>query len=287
MSTAVKKIADEREFSFSNKEFDLLRRVVRSQTGIVLSDQKKEMVYGRLARRIREIGLTDFGQYCDLIEGRDGSSEVEKLVNAITTNLTKFFREEHHFKHLAKYLESISLDASRRAKNNKIRIWSAGCSSGEEPYSIAMTVFDNISNVAAWDIKILATDLDTNMLHTGKTAEYKSESEESVPSIYHKRMFTSSKRDSKTRIVASNLRNLVTFKQLNLLHKWPLRQKYDVIFCRNVLIYFDSETKTDLVKRYIDQLAVGGILYLGHSESLLDNTHGLQLVGQTTYRKVC
>ncbi|MEH6404584.1 MAG: protein-glutamate O-methyltransferase CheR [Sneathiella sp.] len=287
MSAATRKTADEREFSFSNKEFDLLRKVVRSQTGIVLNDQKKEMVYGRLARRIREIGLADFGEYCDLIQSPAGSHELEKLVNAITTNLTKFFREEHHFKHLAKYLKSITLDADRRTKDSKIRIWSAACSSGEEPYSIAMTVSNSITNLAAWDIKILATDLDTNMLQTGKTAEYKSDSEENVPSIYHKRMFEGSKPDRKTRVIARNLRDLVTFKQLNLLHKWPLRQKYDAIFCRNVLIYFDSKTKTDLVKRYIDQLAVGGILYLGHSESLLDNTHGLQLVGQTTYRKVC
>jgi len=275
----------EREFALSDSEFKNLTELVRSLTGIVLGDHKKEMVYSRLARRLRELGMESFSQYCALLKSKTSDTETGFLVNAITTNLTKFFRESHHFDFLTDHLTEIQNDPFRRSGDKKIRIWSAACSSGEEPYSIASTLMNKVSALSHWDVRILATDLDTNMLEKGRSGIYGINALQGIPDDYLGVFKASTTQKNDQLIINPIIKNLVHFKKLNLLHQWPMQKKYDVIFCRNVLIYFDAETKASLVKRYSEMLLPGGILFLGHSESLLKDTCNLSLIGRTAYRK--
>ncbi|MFT6557605.1 CheR family methyltransferase [Sneathiella sp.] len=277
--------SSESEFAFSDTEFKRLTGIVRELTGIVLGDHKKEMVYGRLARRLRKLGMQSFAQYCALLDSQNASQETGFLVNAITTNLTKFYRESHHFDFLTDHIGRIQSDTARRSGDKKVFFWSAGCSSGEEPYSIASTVMSRFPSLAQWDVKILATDLDTNMLDTGKAGQYPASAIKDIPSEY-RRVFNDNTTKKGDKIyIRDRTKALVHFKQLNLLHPWPMKQKYDAIFCRNVLIYFDAETKHMLVKRYTDLLRPGGMLFLGHSESLQSKIKGLTLIGRTAYQK--
>ncbi len=273
------------EFVLTDAEFKKLTNIVRELTGIVLGDHKREMVYGRLARRLRELGMQSFAQYCSLLDSQESETETGFLVNAITTNLTKFYRESHHFDFLTDHLKAICDDPSRRTGDKSVLIWSAGCSSGEEPYSIASTILSKVPTMAQWQVKILATDLDTNMLATGQAGIYSKNSLQDIPSDYA-RVFQENTKVENDRIhVRERAKDLVHFKQLNLLHPWPMKKKYDVIFCRNVLIYFDGPTKEGLVKRYADMLVPGGMLFLGHSESLQNKIDKLTLIGRTAYRK--
>jgi chemotaxis protein methyltransferase CheR len=274
----------QKEFPFTMKEFRYLSSIVYDQTGIVLKDHKINMVYSRLARRLRELGLKSFADYCRLLEGEGGAAESGVFINAITTNLTKFFRESHHFDHLADTALAETVANGDKTGNRRLRIWSAGCSSGEEPYSIAMTLLARVPRLGAWDAKILATDLDTAMVARGKSGTYPKGDLENVPAQYRKRFFTLS--DDRSQAVAGNtLRQLITFKQLNLLKPWPMKGPFDAIFCRNVMIYFDEETKTRLIARYAKMLKPGGWLYIGHSETLLDTAGAFQLNGRTIYRR--
>lgn len=273
------------EFALSDAEFKKLTGIVRELTGIVLGDHKKEMLYGRLARRLRDLGMQSFSQYCALLDSKDADQETGFLVNAVTTNLTKFYRESHHFDFLTDYLKSLQSDSVRLGGDRSVLIWSAGCSSGEEPYSIASTLLSKTPSMASWKPRILATDLDTNMLTTGQAGIYSKNSLNDIPDDY-KKVF-----EENTKIVGDKIhlrdkpKSLVHFKQLNLLHPWPMKQKYDVIFCRNVLIYFDGPTKEGLVNRYAGMLRPGGMLFLGHSESMQNKIPGLSLIGRTAYRK--
>jgi len=203
-------------------------------------------------------------------------------VNAISTNLTAFFREEHHFD----FLKS-DLIAEKRKNNDKVlRIWSAACSTGEEPYSIAMALIEGISDIDNWDIKIFATDIDSNVVQTAKKGVYKLQSIENLaPERLKKHMKKGSGNNSGFLKINEDVKSLIRFKQLNLLKKWPLKEKLDVIFCRNVVIYFDKETKLDLVSRFYDQLKPEGYLLMGHSESLHGISEQFNLLGKTVYQK--
>jgi len=274
-----------REFALSHEEFKKLTGLVHSLTGIVLGDHKKDMVYSRLARRLRQLGLQSFSQYCALLDSKKAAQETGFLVNAITTNLTKLYRESHHFDSMAEYLTDISRDKIRNSGDKSLLIWSAGCSSGEEPYSIASTILSKVPSLGQWNLRILATDLDTNMLDTGRAGIYPKSALDGIPEAYQpviKEHITL--KDNKIH-VKDRAKSLVHFKQLNLLHDWPMKRKFDVIFCRNVLIYFDNPTKDNLVRRYADQLLPNGMLFLGHSESLLNKPDDLQLIGRTSYVK--
>jgi chemotaxis protein methyltransferase CheR len=269
-----------REFEFSDEDFQALRRLVREVTGISLSEQKRELVYGRLARRLRALNLRSFREYRTLLSQDDGR-ELVQLCNAITTNLTAFFREPHHFEHLRREVAQWG-QASKR-----LRVWSAGCSSGEEPYSIAITVTEALPDIAERDAKILATDLDTNMVSTAQDGIYPAASLDDMPKGRRVRFFerTSRGRESASISVAQPVRRLITFKQLNLIGEWPMKGPFDAIFCRNVMIYFDGPTKANLVKRFVNLLKPGGFLYIGHSETLLEKQSGLHITGPTIYRK--
>lgn len=270
----------EREFPFTRDDFQFLAGLAQARTGIVLAEQKKDMVYGRLARRLRALKLQSFREYCNILQSPAGADEMSHLVNAITTNLTSFFRENHHFEHLRDFLGGI-------AKNNpgggKLRIWSAGCSSGMEPYSIAMTMREAIPALHKWDARILATDIDSNMLATGQRGEYAAADTDNISAAYKKFVQPTASPDRVT--MAEDLRQMIAFKQLNLLEDWPMKGPFDAIFCRNVAIYFDKETKKRIFEKYASLLKPDGWLYIGHSENLHGITSLFTLAGRTMYRR--
>jgi len=273
----------QREFEFTDNDFNFIRKLVGESTGIVLADAKRQMVYGRLARRLRDLGLKDFKSYCVLIKNGD-SSEVTKFTNAITTNLTSFFREAHHFEYMSKILLPELL--KRNQHTGRIRIWSAGCSTGEEPYSIAMVIREFFSSHPNWDVKILATDLDTNVLETARAGLYDLEKLNGISQKRKKRWLRRGRGDAKDKVkVCTELQDIITFNQLNLLETWPFHGPFDLIFCRNVIIYFSKDTQRVLVERYANKMASEGRLFLGHSESLFKVTERFALQGQSMYKK--
>lgn len=269
----------DREFPMSERNFRELKKIAYEVTGINLSDHKQNMIYGRLARRIRALSLRNFDQYCDLL-GQDSSPEIREFVNAITTNLTAFFRENHHFEYVKNTLLPDLL--RRKQGERRIRIWSAGCSTGEEPYSLAMVV-RSLPALNTWDVKILATDLDSNVLEKAESGEYAAERFASIPPQYHALV----EREPQRNVIAmrSELRRLVTFKQLNLLHSWPMKGPFDIIFCRNVVIYFDAPTQIQLFDRYANMLVSQGHLFIGHSESLHKISDRFVSLGRTIYQR--
>jgi chemotaxis protein methyltransferase CheR len=273
---------EEREFAFSDRDFRFLSELVAKRTGIVLADHKRDMVYSRLARRLRALHLTTFSDYCALVESDEGESEMGNLVNAITTNLTSFFRESHHFDHLRDHV--IRPLAASNPSPKRLRIWSSACSSGMEPYSIAMTVKYALPNLASWDARILATDIDTNMLENGKKGLYPGEQFENIPAGYHSSV---ERLKQEGRIcMADDLKQLIAFKHLNLLEHWPMQGPFDAIFCRNVVIYFDKPTQQKLFARMADLIKPNGWLYIGHSENLFNVCDRFELTGRTIYRKI-
>jgi chemotaxis protein methyltransferase CheR len=286
LSKAAKPADDAREFAFRGEDFDYIASLVYERSGIVLSAHKKDMVYTRLARRLRSLGLPSFRDYCALIQSESGTDEIGALINAITTNLTKFFRENHHFDHLRQAVLRDLADQSARGQARRVRIWSAGCSSGEEPYSIVMTLAEALPNLAQWDARILATDLDTSMVAKASAATYPASSLADVAPGIRAKYLERGRRGEEEFVVVERLRRLITFKQLNLLGPWPMKGAFDAIFCRNVMIYFDAPTKAELVRRFAGLLKPHGWLYVGHSESLLDDQTCFKLTGRTIYRKV-
>ncbi len=271
------------EFDFSDEDFDFLRKLVFEKTGITIQPHKKTMVYGRIAKRIRKLGLKSFKEYSDFVTGPDAGGEVIDFINAITTNLTKFFRENHHFEHLHKV--GLPQAIAKNRKDKRLRIWSAGCSAGMEPYSIAMTLRDTLRDVDSWDAKILATDIDTNMLNTCRNGEYKIDELESIPAKYQSDYV---KVDAENEIIlmSDKLKKLIAFKQLNFIDPWPVKGPFDIIFCRNVVIYFNKDTQKTLFNKFADVMAPEALLYIGHSESLHNVCDRFQLVDKTTYKKI-
>jgi len=274
----------EREFKFTDRDFNFIRKLVGDSTGIVLAEAKRQMVYGRLSRRLRDLGFSEFKTYCELIS-ENNSPELTNFVNAITTNLTSFFRENHHFEYLKNKLLPELL--KRNEDSRRIRIWSAGCSTGEEPYSIAMVVREFFESRPNWDVKILATDLDTSVLKKASNGLYDLEKIEGISKQRQKRWLLRGKDAFCEKAkVSSELQDIITFKQLNLLGDWPFKGPFDLIFCRNVVIYFSKDTQRTLIKRYVAKLASQGHLFLGHSESLFKVSEEFKLLGQSLYRKV-
>lgn len=269
-----------REFPMSAANFKLIKELAYEWTGIKLSDHKENMIYGRLARRVRALNLDNFDQYCSLLQSED-AVEQREFINSITTNLTSFFRESHHFDYLKNQLLPDLL--KRNAASRKIRIWSAGCSTGEEPHSIAMVVA-SMAELKNWDVKILATDLDSNVLERGGSGVYTIDRVESLPSAYKQFVKRASVGDQVK--IADEVRSLITFNQLNLLHAWPMKGSFDVIFCRNVVIYFDLETQRTLFDRYADKLVPKGKLFIGHSENLHKISERFLGLGRTIYEKI-
>jgi chemotaxis protein methyltransferase CheR len=272
----------DRDFPLSDADFARIAGLVHAIAGIVLPENKRPLVHSRLVKRLRALGLAGFADYADLIG--DGGSEAERreLVSAVTTNVTSFFREQHHFDLLAQTV--LPPLAARAREGGRVRIWSAGCSSGEEAYSIAATVLDALPEAPRLDVRILATDIDEKMVQRVRSAVYPAESVAELSPDLRRKLFGAAQ-GSELRI-ADGLRALVTCKPLNLQQAWPMRGPFDVIFCRNVVIYFDRPTQERLWSRYADLLPPGGYLMVGHSERVSGAAlSAFEAVGVTAYRR--
>lgn len=271
-----------REFSLNDAEYRSIRDRIYGLAGIRLGDQKQDLVYSRLTKRLRALGLVDFTSYLKVLDGPMGHQEVELMLNALTTNLTSFFREEHHFEHLQNVALQSCLD-QLSGVDRHVRIWSSACSTGEEPYSIAMSILQSQIEPSDRKVKILATDINTDVLNQASEGRYSKTVLLKCPANYRQyfKIF-----DDESGEIDSSVRNLISFRKLNLLGNWPMSRKFDIIFCRNVLIYFDNETKLRLIQRFIDILKPKGWLYLGHSESASGGHPALEPTGRTIYRKV-
>lgn len=274
----------QREFLFSDADFRGLAQFAYEQAGIALADSKRNLVYSRLSRRLRSLGLQTFREYREHLAS--DPSELESFINAISTNLTKFFREAHHFDHFRTHVALPFVQAAHGKSGRRLRVWSAGCSTGEEPYTIAVVLKREIRDIERHDVRILATDIDTEVIGKGTRGKYPANSIDEVPKTYREFFQpVGGDRASEDVIVREEARNLVTFRRLNLMEPWPFTGNFDAIFCRNVMIYFDGPTKTALIERFTQKLKPGGWLYIGHSESLNGSHPGLSLVGRTIYRR--
>jgi chemotaxis protein methyltransferase CheR len=271
------------EFQFTKVDFDRVRRIVYDHAGISLADSKQNLIYNRLSRRLRSLNFNDFNLYLTYVEGEGYDQEFTHLINAVTTNLTFFFREIHHFDYLADDLFPSLL--KRNAQTKKVRIWSAGCSTGEEPYSIAIVAKEVFPS--DWDVQVHASDLDTNVINTAKIGLYQIDSLKGVSHERVKRWFLKGSGNNEGMVkVKPELQTIIHFQQVNLMHDWPWKEGFDIIFCRNVVIYFDKPTQQKLFKRYHELLRDQGHLFIGHSESLYKVSEEFKLLGKTIYQKL-
>jgi chemotaxis protein methyltransferase CheR len=269
--------------AFSDAMFDRIRQFMHEKTGVVLNDAKKDMVFGRLYKHITLTGLSSFATLCDALEAGDVVQQ-NVVINAITTNLTSFYRERHHFDFLSEQVIQDLMEANSTTR--RIRIWSAGCSSGEEAYSIAMCLLDKVPALSDWDIKILATDVDLNMLAQAKTGVYAIDRLEGISPELRKRWFRKGQGRNQQKVkIKEDLKQFVRVKYLNLLESWPMEGPFDIIFCRNVVIYFDKNTRQRLFDRFANILTAEGHLFIGHSENLFDISKRFRPLGQTVYQK--
>ncbi len=271
---------EQREFPMSEANFSALSKRIYHLAGISLSPHKKQLVYSRIAKRIRTLGLRSFDDYCQVVND-DDSPEITEFINAITTNLTSFFRENHHFDFLKSHVIPELKQVHRT--DRRIRVWSAGCSTGEEPYSIAATMNSQLAN-ENWDLRILATDLDSNVLAHARQGIYASDKVESLDDVQKKLLFERRNQDG-AMAVKQSLRQLITFNQLNLMQNWPMSGPFDVIFCRNVMIYFDKPTQKQLFEKFHSLLSNSGYLLIGHSESMHGMDRKFRNLGKTMYQK--
>ena len=264
-----------KEFDFTTHDFERVRALIHKKAGIALADSKQEMVYSRLARRLRAIGVSSFAQYLnDLESGRD-DQEWEAFTNALTTNLTSFFRESHHFPILAEHVRKV---------REPIEIWCSAASTGEEPYSIAMTVCEAFNTLTP-PVKIIATDIDTNVLAAGATGVYGMDRLDKLAPERARRFFLKGRgaQEGFAR-VRPELRKMISFTPLNLLaESWPVKGQLDVIFCRNVMIYFDKPTQGKILSRFAPLMKPDGLLFAGHSENFLYVSDAFKLRGKTVY----
>lgn len=267
------------------RDFEVIARIAREEAGLVLHPEKAPMVLARLGKRMRALGLATLSDYCGVLTGPDAARERQELVWVLTTNVTSFFRERHHLDHM---VQSLVPDWRRRLEaGGRVRIWSAGCSSGEEPYSIAMSLFDALGDPAGRDLKILATDIDPNVLALARAGRYPAAALDRLPAGWRDRFFDLAPDAADRFDLRDTVRRLVTLRPLNLLAPWPMRGRFDAIFCRNVVIYFDHETQAALWPRFAAACAPEGHLYLGHSERIEDPAAaGFRTVGTTTYRRI-
>ncbi|MEZ5235623.1 MAG: protein-glutamate O-methyltransferase CheR [Acidimicrobiia bacterium] len=273
-------IAEQREFAFDRRHFQLLRTVARDEAGIDLNDSKDSLVYGRVVRRIRELGLSSFDEYCALVAAKR-SSERSEFINCITTNVTAFFREPHHFSFLRD--EALPELMAERAGSRRLRLWSAACSTGQEPYSLAMTVADAVPDT--WDCKILATDIDSNVVAYAERGVYTPRELAGVGPEHRRWFRPADEADPSAMQISPKLQRSMYFRVLNLMEPWPMRGPLDVIFCRNVIIYFSAETQHRLIDRFAQLLAPDGYLVIGHSESILHAPDRFEALGRTIYRR--
>jgi len=273
------------EFPISENNIDVIEAILQQESGVRLGVSRDTMVYSRLVKRLRKLHLENFNDYCRLIEDRSNVEERKFMVDALTTNHTHFFREEHHFDHM----KAQSLPALLAAAKNgaRIRLWCAGCSSGEEPYCMAITILSLLPNAGSYDIKILATDIDRKILEKARTGIYPERGTTKIPQEIRDRWFekVQSGLDVSYKVVAE-VRNLVSFRELNLITDWPMKGPFQIVFCRNVVIYFDDEIKSRLWQKFSEMVAPQGTLYIGHSEHVSGPaTKVFKTIATTTYER--
>lgn len=252
------------EFPFTEQDFNQIAGLLYEQAGISLTPSKGTLVYSRLAKRLRALGLQSFAEYCALVSSADGKDERATMLNALTTNVTRFFREPHHFDHLRDQV--LAPLVSRIKAGKRVRIWSAACSSGQEPYSIALTVLSLLPEAPHLDVKILATDIDSLVVAQGREGLYSEDLVEPIPTAFRERWMTREPGQRGMWRMGPAAKSLVTFRELNLIGAWPMKGPFDAIFCRNVVIYFDEPTQERIWSRFADLLPGGAHLYIGHSE---------------------
>jgi chemotaxis protein methyltransferase CheR len=266
---------DEREFVFTPTDFSRIRKLIHQKAGISLSEAKSDMVYSRIGRRLRVLGQDSFKNYLDHLEGDSNPDEWEAFTNALTTNLTSFFREEHHFPILADHIIDLK---------KPIRIWCSAASTGEEPYTIAMTACEAFGTLKP-PVEIIATDIDTNVLATAARAVYPYDRVSKLSESRRKQFFQKGTGAHEGSVrVRNELRSLIAFQPLNLLEEsWALKEPFDVIFCRNVMIYFDKPTQAKILSRFVPLMKPHALLFAGHSENFLYVSNALHLRGKTVY----
>lgn len=267
------------EISLSEREFARVKARVYAAAGISLSDAKRTLVISRLSKIVRALGLKSFDNYLDHLERAGSPEDAQNFVNALTTNLTRFYREDHHFEHLRSYVERL---IAQRPRGTRLRIWSAGCSTGQEPYTIGLDLVAAFPELKRWDFRILATDIDTAVLSKAARGIYP---EAELNGLTRERAGLFERDGNGTIRVPAGVRELVSFKPLNLIAGgWPMKGPFDAIFCRNVAIYFDKPTQGTLFSRLAAMLAPEAFLYIGHSENLGSGGEGFRLVGKTVYQ---
>jgi chemotaxis protein methyltransferase CheR len=268
-------------YSITSDEYQRLCALIYQESGIALGGQKEAMLVGRLSKRLRDLGLATFTEYYEKVREDQTREEFTRLLDLISTNKTDFFREPKHFDFLREQV------LPELAQVKRVRIWSSACSTGEEPYTIAMTLYDCIQAPDQWDMKILASDLSTRVLATAASGTYDEEQLQKVPSDVVKRHFLKGRGEHSGLLkVKPHLADMIQFRRLNLMDdRFPIKSPLDVVFCRNVMIYFDHATQETLVNKFYRYLKPGGYLFIGHSESLQWVTHPFKSIVPTIYRK--
>ena len=270
----------------SEQDFRKVRDCVHELVGINLNEGKRELVIARLSKRIRQLGMKSVGDYLNYVREEQTQRELITMLDALSTNLTSFWRESQHFEYVAKVIVPRMMERTRQTDDFRIRAWSAGCSSGEEPYSLAMVIMAALDRPIRWDIKLLATDLSTRMLAIAREGLYSPERVKPLPQDLRMRYLIAEESEVGRRFrVSDEIKALVSFARLNLMETWPMRGPMDFIFCRNVMIYFDKPTQAKLVHRFYDLLKPSGTLLIGHSESLTGIEHNFRYVRPTVYEK--
>jgi chemotaxis protein methyltransferase CheR len=272
------------EPQLSESEFELFSSLVASHTGIALGAHRRALLEARLGKRLVALGLSTFVDYYRVLKEQDpNGEELARFVNAVTTNKTEFFREPHHFAYLRERLAP----ALEGRADRSLRVWSAGCSSGEEPYTIAITLLESLRDPAGWDLRILASDIDTEMLDRAKAGVYRLDDLGGLPRAALRRHFLRGVGENEGLVrVKASVRDLVVFRRINLLEAtWPIRTSFDVVFCRNVIIYFDPSTQAQVLERLVGYVKDEGLLVLGHTEGVHGVVAGLHQAGLTIYRK--
>ena len=268
-----------------DRVFDAIVRIAKDEAGLMITEKKRALVQSRVSRRLRALELSDFDAYLQRVSSGEDPGELANMISVLTTNVSSFFRENHHFDTLRSQILPELLN--RAVRGERIRLWSAGCSSGQEPYTLAMLLLEQDPTAARLDVKILATDIDQSILQRARSAEYDQEQMSSVPHAFQDKYFAAAEENDGHRVVAETVRNLVSFRELNLLKDWPMRGLFDVIFCRNVVIYFDETTQRGLWPRFRSKLRHGGSMFVGHSERIPEpGGFGFEASGVTSYRAV-
>jgi len=274
---------DSGDIALSDREFERIKTRVYRVAGISLSDAKRTLVVSRLMKVVKKLGLASFDAYVDYLEHGGTAHDAQEFVNALTTNLTRFYREDHHFDHLLHHVEGLIASRPRKGSGSRprLRIWSAGCSTGQEPYTIALCLLQAFPELKRWDFRILATDIDTAVLAKAAEGVYP---ESELAGLTSERASPFEHIGNGMIRVPTAIRELISFKPLNLIEAWPVKGPFDAIFCRNVAIYFDKQTQGQVFARFRTVLAADGFLYIGHSENLGASAADFRLVGKTIYQ---